>query len=67
VAAVTHNFVIITLLCRVLGLELANFRRLRHSVAAKSVLEMGRDRIIVVSFNDTCHLEADQAEQEAPG
>jgi len=65
VAAVTHNFVIITLLCRVLGLELANFRRLRHSVAAKSVLEMGRDRIIVVSFNDTCHLEADQAEQEA--
>jgi broad specificity phosphatase PhoE len=64
VAAVTHNFVIITVLCRVLGLELANFRRLRHSLAAKSVLEMGRDRIIVVSFNDTCHLEAGQAEQE---
>jgi broad specificity phosphatase PhoE len=62
-AAVTHNFVIITVLCRVLGLELANFRRLRHSLAAKSVLEMGRDRIIVVSFNDTCHLEAGQAEQ----
>lgn len=59
VAAVTHNFVIITLLCRVLGLELTDFRRLRHSLAAKSVLEMGRDRIIVVSFNDTCHLEAD--------
>jgi broad specificity phosphatase PhoE len=64
VAAVTHNFVIITVLCRVLGLELANFRRLRHSLAAKSVLEMGRDRIIVVSFNDTCHLEAGQAEQQ---
>jgi broad specificity phosphatase PhoE len=64
VAAVTHNFVIITVLCRVLGLELANFRRLRHSLAAKSVLEMGRDRIMVVSFNDTCHLEAGQAEQE---
>jgi hypothetical protein len=31
-------------------------------VAAKSVLEMGRDRIIVVGFNDTCHLEADQGE-----
>jgi broad specificity phosphatase PhoE len=59
VAAVTHNFVIITLLCRVLGLELTDFRRLRHSLAAKSVLEMGRDRIIVVGFNDTCHLEAD--------
>jgi broad specificity phosphatase PhoE len=59
VAAVTHNFVIITLLCRVLGLELTDFRRLRHSLAARSVLEMGRDRIIVVSFNDTCHLETD--------
>jgi len=62
VAAVTHNFVILTLFCRVLGLELADFRRLRHGVAAKSVLEMGRDRIIVVGFNDTCHLEADQGE-----
>lgn len=62
VAVVTHNFVILTLFCRVLGLELADFRRLRLSVAAKSVLEMGRDRIIVVGFNDTCHLEADQGE-----
>jgi broad specificity phosphatase PhoE len=62
VAAVTHNFVILTLICRVLGLELAGFRRLHHSLAAKSVLEMGRDRIVVVCFNDTCHLEADQGE-----
>jgi broad specificity phosphatase PhoE len=67
VAVVTHNFVILTLLCRVLGLELADFRRLRHSVAAKSVLEMGRDRAILVGFNDTCHLDADQGEQEAAG
>ncbi|UCH86959.1 MAG: histidine phosphatase family protein [Dehalococcoidia bacterium] len=62
VAAVTHNFVILTLFCRILGLELADFRRLRHSLAAKSVLEMGGDRIIVAGFNDTCHLEADQGE-----
>ena len=67
VAAVTHNFVILTLLCRVLGLELADFRRLRHSVAAKSVLEVRQDRIILVSFNDTCHLEADPEEQKAAG
>lgn len=59
VAAVTHNFVILTLLCRVLGLELADFRRLRHSLAAKSVLELGPDRIIVLSVNDTCHLEVE--------
>jgi len=67
VAAVTHNFVILTLLCRVLGLELTDFRRLRHSVAAKSVLEIGHDRIIVMSFNDTCHLKAGQGEQEVTG
>ena len=67
VAVVTHNFVILTLLCRVLGLELADFRRLRHSVAAKSVLEMGQDRTIVVSFNETCHLEAGQGRQTAAG
>lgn len=67
VAAVTHNLVIITLLCRVLGLELANFRRLRHSLAARSVLEMGRDRIIVVSLNDTCHLETDRGRQDVAG
>jgi broad specificity phosphatase PhoE len=67
VAVVTHNFVILTLLCRILGLELADFRRLRHSLAAKSVLEMGRDRIIVVSFNDTCHLEAGQGQEKVAG
>jgi len=65
VVAVTHNFVILTLLCRALGLDLADFRRLRHGVAAKSVLEMGRHRVVVVSFNDTCHLEAHWREEKA--
>jgi len=36
-------------------------------VAAKSVLEIGRDRAILVSFNDTCHLQVDEGEQEAAG
>jgi len=67
VAVATHNLVILTLLCRVLGLELADFRRLRHSLAAKSVLEMGPDRIMVVSFNDTCHLEAGQGQKKVAG
>jgi len=56
VVAVTHNFVILVLLCRALGLELADFRRLRHDVAAKSVLEIVGDRVTVVGLNDTCHL-----------
>jgi len=58
VAVVTHNFVLLTILCRVLGLELADFRRLRHNVAAVSVIQVQDGRMTVLSLNDTCHLEA---------
>ena len=58
VAVVTHNFVLLTILCRVLGLELADFRRLRHNVAAVSVLQVQDRRMTVLRLNDTCHLEA---------
>lgn len=54
--AVTHNFVILCLLCRVLGMELADFRRLRHSVAGVTTFEFRDGRAILVRLNDTCHL-----------
>jgi broad specificity phosphatase PhoE len=57
VAAVTHNFVILSLLTKVLGLELSQFRRLRHAVAAVSVIDFTPKRALVVRMNDTCHLE----------
>lgn len=57
VAAVTHNFVILCLLTRALGLELSQFRRLRHAVGAISVIDLGQERPQVVRLNDTCHLE----------
>jgi len=57
VVVVTHNFVLLTILCRVLGLELADFRRLRYGVAAVSVLQVQDGRMTVLSLNDTCHLE----------
>jgi broad specificity phosphatase PhoE len=59
VVVVTHNFTIHAILCRVLGLPLSSFRRLRHDLAAKAVLEVRDDRAIVISLNDTCHLEAE--------
>ena len=59
VAAVAHNFVILTLLVRVLGIRLAQFRRLRHSLAAVSVIDFLPARVLLVRMNDTCHLEAD--------
>ena len=56
VAAVSHNFVILALLCQVLGLPLARFRSLRHELAAVSVLELDASRSTVVTMNDRCHL-----------
>ena len=58
VAVVTHNFVILTLLCRVLDLPLARFRRLRHELAAVSVVELRDDRTVLVAMNDRSHLGA---------
>jgi broad specificity phosphatase PhoE len=59
VAVVTHNFTIHAILCWALGLPLANFRRFRHDLAAKAVLDVRQDRAVVISLNDTCHLEAE--------
>lgn len=59
VAAVTHNFVILSVLVRALGIGLAQFRRLRHSVAAVSVVDFLPSRVLLVRMNDTCHLEGD--------
>lgn len=56
VAVVSHNFVILTLLCRVLDLPLASFRRLRHDLAAVSLLELTPERQRLLALNDRCHL-----------
>ena len=56
VCLVSHNFVILSLLTQLMGLELAGFRRLRHSVAAITRVEWRHGAPMVVSLNDTCHL-----------
>ncbi len=56
VTVVTHNFVILALLTRALGMELSQFRRLRHAVAAISVLELDEGHTLLLHLNDTCHL-----------
>lgn len=57
VCAVTHNFVILTVLATALGTDLAHFRRIRHGLAAVSVIEMTGDRVRVRRMNDSCHLD----------
>ena len=56
VCLVSHNFVILSLLTQLMGLELAGFRRLSHSVAAITRIEWRRGAPVVVTMNDTCHL-----------
>ena len=60
VATVSHNFVILTLLCHVLGLPLAQFRRLRHDLAAVSLVELTPEREILLALNDRCHLRPEK-------
>lgn len=58
VVAVTHNFVILTILCRAIGLPLASFRRLRHSLAAKTLIEFHEHGQTLLQLNDVAHLAA---------
>jgi probable phosphoglycerate mutase len=56
VVAVAHNFVILSALAWLIGIELADFRRLRQSVAAISRVELRAGHTRVITLNDTCHL-----------
>jgi broad specificity phosphatase PhoE len=58
VVAVTHNFVILTLVSRALGIELAGFRRIRAGLASRSVLEVSESGCSLLQLNDHAHLVA---------
>jgi probable phosphoglycerate mutase len=70
VVAVTHNFVILTLVCRALNLPLAEFRRVQQSLAARTILDVQESHCTLVQLNDNAHLLArglgeDLSESEA--
>ena len=56
VAVVSHNFVILTLLCRVTGIDLSDFRRVKHDLAAVSEIRLEAGQAVLVRMNDRCHL-----------
>lgn len=58
VAVVAHNFTNVAIICAVLNLDLAFFRRIRLGVASVSVVEFGRWPALI-SLNDTHHLRGD--------
>ncbi len=51
VVAVSHNFVILTIICRAIGLPLAQFRQLRHEVGARSTIDLNAGGAILVELN----------------
>lgn len=58
VVAVAHNFVILTIACKALGLPLDGFRRLKTNVGGKTTIEFGERGTTLLHWNDTSHLRA---------
>ena len=57
VAVVSHSFTLQVLMCRLIGMPLSNFQRLRVNLASMTQVEMGQDSTTLVRYNDQCHLE----------
>lgn len=57
VIVVSHNFAILCIICRALGIDLSQFRRLRLYLASISILDFGKRGTTLMRFNDTCHLQ----------
>jgi len=67
IAAVSHNLAIISILCRVLGVELDGFRRLRQHNAAMNIVEHAPGRgWSVVTMNSLAHLEGAPVSERNP-
>lgn len=58
VVAVTHNFVILTAVCRALNLPLSEFRRIRHGLASRTVIDIRDSGATLIQLNDHAHLLA---------
>jgi broad specificity phosphatase PhoE len=59
IVVVAHNLCNLSLLCRIMNLDLADFRRIRQDVTAINVVEFGGrwPHPVVLRLNDTCHLQ----------
>ena len=58
VVVASHFFALLTLICRVLDLDLSDFRKLNISVASISKVEFLENKSRLVCFNETCHLHS---------
>lgn len=56
VLIVSHNFVIKTLICRLLGIGIAHFHSFTVDLASLTTFDLTPSRSVAVTVNDTCHL-----------
>lgn len=63
VVIVSHLFVILTLICKALGIDISHFPRIRLSPGAINILDLSPDGNRLITLNDTCHLEHDGTPQ----
>ncbi|MBI3921682.1 MAG: histidine phosphatase family protein [Armatimonadetes bacterium] len=56
VVLVSHHGNIRLLLCRLMGIPLKQYRCFQHSNGAITEIGIRKDRLIIRTFNDTCHL-----------
>lgn len=61
ILVVSHGFAIRSILCKIIGLDLNNFRRMRQSVGARNLVEFGERGWTLVSMNETGHLNSVQS------
>jgi probable phosphoglycerate mutase len=59
VIAATHFFPILSIVCKAVGLELSECRRLKLDLASITVLDFSTSTTVLTSFNDTCHWRED--------
>ena len=57
VVAVTHNFVVQTIICKVLQVPIHTSRRFRQDLGSITRLELADERCVLVSLNETLHLQ----------
>ncbi len=58
VVAVTHNFVILTIVCGALNLPLGQFRHLRQALASRTTIDMRDGHATLIQLNDNAHIRA---------
>ena len=61
VVAVSHNFVLRLLICRLLDLEVAAFRAFSLDLASVSTLSLRGGRASLRTLNDRCHMDDEAA------